>query len=184
MRYFITILTIFIRFIRMKLHVNRLIVDAIYMHLHIAALLWYNICIVFQSDQCRYCITVLVHFDHALSVVRPSVRRPSVRPSLSLLFSTSSLKSLDGIQRNLTGSKISTSSTKFVFFGPIGKKFAPASDWLRNFQLLLNRWTESNETLQEASSQRPLPSLCFRADQKNTMGASTSDWLIHFFTSL
>ena len=26
-----------------------------------------------------------------------------------------------GIQRNLTGSKISTSSTKFVFFGPIGK---------------------------------------------------------------
>ena len=34
---------------------------------------------------------------------------------------TSSLKLLNGIQRNLTGSKISTSSTKFVFFGPIGK---------------------------------------------------------------
>ena len=27
-----------------------------------------------------------------------------------------------GIQRNLTGSKITTSSTKFVFFGPIGKQ--------------------------------------------------------------
>ena len=36
-------------------------------------------------------------------------------------FSTSPLKPLNGIQRNLTGSKISTSSTKFVFFGPIGK---------------------------------------------------------------
>ena len=45
------------------------------------------------------------------------------RPSLWLAetFSTSSLKSLNGIQRNLTGSKISTSSTKFVFFGLIGK---------------------------------------------------------------
>ena len=36
-------------------------------------------------------------------------------------FSTSPLKPLNGIQRNLTGSKISMSSTKFVFFRPIGK---------------------------------------------------------------
>ena len=45
------------------------------------------------------------------------------RPGLWLAktFSTSSLKLLNGIQRNLTGSKISMSSTKFVFFGPIGK---------------------------------------------------------------
>ena len=44
------------------------------------------------------------------------------RPGLWLVetFSTS-LKPLNGIQRNLTGSKISRSSTKFVFFGPIGK---------------------------------------------------------------
>ena len=39
---------------------------------------------------------------------------------------------------------------------------ALASDWLRHFRLLLwNRWTEFNETWQEARSQRPLPSLCF-----------------------
>ena len=46
------------------------------------------------------------------------------RPCLWLAetFSTSPLKPLNGIQRNLTGSKISTSSTKFVFLGPIGKK--------------------------------------------------------------
>ena len=45
------------------------------------------------------------------------------RPGLWLAetFSSSPLKPLNGIHRNLTGSKISTSSTKFVFFGPIGK---------------------------------------------------------------
>ena len=41
--------------------------------------------------------------------------------SLLFTFSTSPLKPLNGIQHNLTGSNISTSSTKFVFFGPIGK---------------------------------------------------------------
>ena len=136
------------------------------------------------------------------------------RPGLWLAetFSTSPLKPLNRIQRNLTGSKISTSFTKFVFFGPIGKTRWPpwpligwdvfdffsetaernstkldrkqdfnvlyqvcvfradrknkmaalASDWLRHFQhLLWNRWTEFNETWQEARSQRPLLSLCF-----------------------
>ena len=37
------------------------------------------------------------------------------------VFFTSPLKPLKGIQRNLRGSKISTSSTNFVFFGPIRK---------------------------------------------------------------
>ena len=40
---------------------------------------------------------------------------------LAETFSTSPLKPLNGIQQNLIGSKISTPSTKFVFFGPIGK---------------------------------------------------------------
>ena len=129
--------------------------------------------------------------------------------------------SLNRIQRNLTGSKISTSSTKFVFFGPIGKTRWPpwpligwdifdfssetaernstkldrkqdlnvlyqvcvfradrknkmaalASDWLRHFRLLLwNRWTEFNETWQEARSQRPLPSLCFSGPSEKQDG--------------
>ena len=45
------------------------------------------------------------------------------RPGLWLAetFSTSPLKPLNRIQRNLIGSKISTSSTKFVFFGLIWK---------------------------------------------------------------
>ena len=135
------------------------------------------------------------------------------RPGLWLAdtFSTSPLKPLNQIQRNLTESKISTPSTKFVFIGPIGKtKWPPwsligwhifdfssetaegnstkldrkqdlntlyhvcvfradwknkmvalASDWLRHFRLLpWNRWTEFNQTWQEARSQCPLQSLC------------------------
>ena len=150
------------------------------------------------------------------SVVHPSVVR---RPSLTFTFLTSPLKPLSRIQRNLTGSKISTSSTMFVFFGPNGKtrwphrvligwdtfdffsetaegnstkldrkqdlnvlyqvcvfrsdqktKMAvPASDWLRHFRLLLwNRWTELEETWQEARSQCPLPSLCFSGRLEKT----------------
>ena len=68
------------------------------------------------------------------------------RPGLWLAetFSTSPLKPLNGIQRNLTGSKISTSSTKFVFFRADQKnKMADlASDWLRHFWLLL--WNRLN----------------------------------------
>ena len=33
------------------------IVDVICMHLHVAFLSLYNICVVLQIDQCRYCIT-------------------------------------------------------------------------------------------------------------------------------
>ena len=49
------------------------------------------------------------------------------------------------------------------------KMAALASDWLRHFRLLLwNRWTEFNETWQEARSQRPLPSLCFLGRSEKT----------------
>ena len=128
---------------------------------------------------------------------------------------------MNGIQRNLTGSKISTSSTKFVLFGPIGKTRWPswplirwdifnsssetakrnstkldrkqdlnvlyivcvfradreikmaalASDWLIHFRLhLWNRWTEFNDTWQEARSQYPLPSLCFSCQSQKKDG--------------
>ena len=71
--------------------------------------------------------------------------------------------------RLLTGSKIWTSSTKFVFFGPIGKQDGCPGLWLdETFSTSLwNRWTEFNETWQEARSQGPLPNLCFWADWKN-----------------
>ena len=157
------------------------------------------------------------------------------RPGLWLAetFSTSPLKLLNGIQRNLTGSKISTPSTKFVFFGPIEKTRWPpwplicwdifdfssetaernitkldrkqdlnalyqvcvfradrknkmaalASDLLRHFRLLLwNRWTEYNETWQEARSQRPLPSLCFSGRSEKQHGRPGL-WLAETFST-
>ena len=43
---------------------------------------------------------------------------------------STSLKTLNRIQRNLTGSKISMSSTRFVFFGPIAKQDGRPGLWL------------------------------------------------------
>ena len=111
------------------------------------------------------------------------------RPGLWLAetFSTSPLKPLNWIQWNLIGSKTSTSSTKFVLFWPIGKtKWPPwPSDRLRHFRLLLwNRWTEFNDTWQEARFQHPLSSLCFWGRSEKKIAALAPDWLRHFLLLL
>ena len=69
-------------------------------------------------------------------------------------FWTSSLQPLNGFWRNFTGSKSSTSSTKFVFFVPICHPRWPPwplIGWNIFGPLLRNRWTDFNETWQEAS---------------------------------
>ena len=79
-------------------------------------------------------------------------------------FSTSPMKPLNGIQGNLTESNVSMSSTKFVFFGLIHKTIwppLPLIGWDIFWLFLWNHWTEFKETWQKASSQCPLPSLCF-----------------------
>ena len=63
-----------------------------------------------------------LHIIYQVCVFRTNQKKKQVgHPSLWLAetFSTSPRKPLNGIQWNLTGSNISTSSTKFVFFGPI-----------------------------------------------------------------
>ena len=109
------------------------------------------------------------------------------RPGLWLAktFSTSPLKALNAIQQNLTGSKISTSSTKFVLFGPIekNKMAALASDWLIHFRIFLwKRWTEFYETWQEARSLRPLPILCFSCRAEKQDG-NPGLWLAETFST-
>ena len=97
------------------------------------------------------------------------------RPGLWLAetFSTSPLKPLNRIQRNLTGSKISTSSTKFVFFGPIGKTRWPP--WpLIGWDI----FDFSSETAEQNSTK--LQVCVSRADRNYKMAALASDWLRHF----
>ena len=107
------------------------------------------------------------------------------RPGLWLAetFSTSPLKPLNRIQRNLTGSKISPSSTKFLFFGPIGKTRwppLPLIGWdIFDFS---SETAERNSTkLDRKQDYNVLYQVCvFRADRKNKMAALASDWLRHF----
>ena len=107
------------------------------------------------------------------------------RPDLWLAetFSTSPLKSLNGIQPNLTGNKISTSSTKFVFFGPIGKTRWPP--WpLIGWDIFdfSSETAEQNSTKLDGKQDLNVPyQVCvFWTDRKNKMAALTSDWLRHF----
>ena len=101
---------------------------------------------------------------------------------LAETFSTSLLKPLNGIQRNLTGSNISTSSTKFVFFGPIGITRWPPwplIGWdIFDFSSETAEWNSTK--LDRKQHLNVLYKVCvFRADQKNKMATLASDWLRH-----
>ena len=106
------------------------------------------------------------------------------RPSLWLAdtFSTSLLKQLNGIQRNLTGNKISTSCTKFVFFGQMRKTRWPPLPLIgRDIFYFSSETAEWNSTkLDRQQDPNVLYQVCvFRADRKNKMAALASDWLRH-----
>ena len=107
------------------------------------------------------------------------------RPGLWLAetFSTSPLTPLNGIQGNLTGSKISTSSTSFVLFGAIWKTRWPP--WpLIGWDIFhfSSETTEQNTTnLGRKQDLNVLYQVCvFRADRKNKMAVLASDWPRHF----
>ena len=107
------------------------------------------------------------------------------RPGLWLaeIFSTSPLKPLNGNQRNLTGSKISVSSTKFVFFRPIGKtKWPPLPLICWDIFNFSSETAERNSTkLDRNQDLNILYQVCvLLANLKNKMASLASDWLKHF----
>ena len=101
---------------------------------------WNNIMALLASDLLRHFLLFLLLKNHGMEL-HENWREETSRHSLPSLcfsgwlgkqdgctglwlagtFSIPPLKPLNGIQRNLTGSKISRSSTKFVFFGLILK---------------------------------------------------------------
>ena len=102
---------------------------------------------------------------------------------LAETFSTSPLKLLNRIQGNFAGRKISTSFSKFVFFGQIRKKRWPSwpligwdifdfsSDTPERNSTKLDRKQDLNVLYQVG---------VFWADRKNKMAVMASDWLRHF----
>ena len=98
-------------------------------------------------------------------------------------FSTSSPQPLNGFWRNLTGSKSSTSSIKFVFFVLIGNPRWPPWPLIgwNIFRLLLrNRSMDFDETWQEASPQHTQSSLCFSC-QSEIQDGCPGLWLAETF---
>ena len=139
--------------------------------------------------------TFLVHLSRRLkctivitrcpsSVVRPSVCL-SVRPSLTFhisdFFSETAEQNSTKLDRK---QDLNVLYQVCVFRADRKNKMAAlASDWLRHFRLLIwNRWTEFNETWQEARSQRPLPSLCFSGRSEKQDGRPGL-WLAETFST-
>ena len=111
---------------------------------------------------------------------------PPVVVNFHHIFDFFSATTEQNIHQNFTGSKISISSTKFVFFWPIRNlKWTP---WLPIgwdiFRLFLCiRWMDLNQPFQETRSQRSLPSLCFSyrsEDQDGCPGLWFADTFFDF----
>ena len=101
-------------------------------------------------------------------------------------FSTSHLKPLNGIHRNLTESKNSTSSTKYVFLGPIAKPRCPSGPLIGwDIFDFFSETAERNSTkLDRKQDLNILYQVCvFRVDRKK-IAAPASDWLRHFLLLL
>ena len=114
--------------------------------------------------------------DHALSVVRPSLSFH--------IFDFSSETTEQNSTKLDRKQDLNVLYQVCVFRANRKNKMAAlASDWLRHFRLLLwNRRTEFNETWQEASSQHPLPSLCFSGRSEKQDGGPGL-WLAETFST-
>ena len=126
--------------------------------------------------------SIQLNFTITLGIRRTHSRLNPAGPSRGFTFCTSPLKPLNRIQQILTRSKISTSSTKFVFFGPIGKIRWPHRARIGRDTFDFSETAEGNSTkLDRKQDRNVLYQVCvFRSDQTTKMAAPASDWLRHF----
>ena len=115
-----------------------------------------------------------VHYwDHALSVVRPSLTFH--------IFDFSETAEWNSTKHDRKQDLKALYQFCVFRADRMAKMATLASNWLRHFRLLLwNGWREFDETLQEAGSQGPLPILCFSGKSENQDGGTAADWLRHF----
>ena len=142
---------------------------------------WYSYFLAHLSRRLKWAIVIA----HRPSSVRPSVRRPSVRPSVNFHILDFSSETAEQNSTKLDRKQDLNALYQVCVFRADrkNKMAALASDWLRHFRLLLwNRWTEFNKTLQEARYQCPLPSLCFSGRSEKQNGRP-SLWLAETFST-
>ena len=105
-------------------------------------------------------------------------------PPLTMIdwdFSTSSLQPVNGIKQNLTGSKVSMSSTKFVFFGLIGNQVGSPGLWLaKTFSTSLKPQNGIQRNLTGNKNWTSATKCMFWAYPKTKMTALESDLLRRF----
>ena len=106
--------------------------------------------------------------------------RPGLWLAETLL--TSPLKPLNRIKGNLTGSEISLSCNKTVFFGPYGKTRWPTRPLIGWDIFDFSETAELNTTKigRKQDNNVIYQVYVFRVNRKDKMAASASDWLRHF----
>ena len=125
-----------------------------------------------------------VHYcDHALSVVRPSVRPSSLTFHIFDFSSETAKRNSTKLDRK---QDLNVLYQVCVFRADRKNKMAAlASDWLRHFRLLHWNRLQNSTKLDRKQDVNILYKVCvFRADRKNKMAALASDWLRHFWLLL
>ena len=124
------------------------------------------------------------HLQRLCFAGRSKKKKPSWQPGRWFAGAFSShLQPLNGIRRNLIGSKIPTSSTKLVFSGRSENQDGRSGLWLdeRLLNSPMNPLNRSPKKRDRKQDLIVLDHVCYlRADRETKMAVPASDWLKYF----